>query len=500
MIRELRSYQPKPIEEIRSKLKQGLKRIILMGPPGFGKTTVASHIIGKALEKGKRCIFVVDRITLLNQASARLDEEGISHGIYQGDHWRFRPHEAVQVCSIQTLANRNDLIFDLCFIDECHSLHKKHKEMMERYDNLTFIGLTGTPWTEGLGRYFQDIVVGATPQELIDLGYLVEPEVYSGSSPDTKGINIVQGEFEKTAASKATNKPKLVADIVKTWNKIARGLSTLVFAYDIAHSKLICKNFVDAGIRADHIDCYMPAEEKSEKIEKHKSGEITVLCNVGMLDKGYDFPALSCLIDAALNRSLIRHIQRIGRLIRASKEKKGCILLDHAGNTQRIFDLHGVAFITDPLPTKLDNGIKKDKKKKEPKEKVSKKCRGTIVVDGINKFCGYDKPPGAHKCPKCGFAPEIQSNIETEDGELTIINKKSFTMDDKIRWYGELKQYSIEAGYKNGWAYHQFRNKFKIEPEGKIKEAENRTPSMQVLNYIKYQQIKYSKSKKRARK
>ncbi len=503
MSRILRPYQIDSLDRIRKQLRSGIKRVVLSACCGYGKTTVASEMIACALEKGKRSVFIVDRLQLLDQASARLDEENIPHGIIQGNHWRSRPYEMVQVASIQTLARRRIPDFNLGIIDEVHVLYKTHKKIMEQYNNVTFIGLSATPFSKGLGKYFESLVTGATINELIDLKYLVEPTVYSCGSPDTRGIKIVKGEFEEKAASKATNKPNLIADIVDTWHKLSYGFPTLVFAYNIAHSKLICKDFVNAGVRAEHIDCYLPDDVKADKIRRHKSGEITVLVNVGMLDKGYDYPDLSCIVDAALNRSLIKHIQKIGRLIRASKNKLGCNLHDHAGNTNRIFELHGVGFITDDLPTELDTGQKEDKKKKEKKEKLSKKCRGTIVIDGVDKFCGFDKPPGVHKCPKCGFAPQVQSNIETEDGELVIINKKKYTLNDRIRWYGELKQYAYDKKFINqsGWCAHQFKNKFKVWPnDQKIKDAEPIEPSRKVLNYITYQFIKYNKGKKKGKK
>ena len=37
---------------------------------------------------------------------------------------------------------------------------------------MPIIGLTATPWTKGLGKHFQRLIIGATTQELIEAGYL----------------------------------------------------------------------------------------------------------------------------------------------------------------------------------------------------------------------------------------------------------------------------------------------------------------------------------------
>ncbi len=311
MTRILRPYQIDTIDKLRAQLRKGIKRIVVSACCGYGKTTVASEIIDCALEKGKSSIFIVDRISLINQVSERLDEENIRHGIIQGNHPRSDPNALVQVASIQTLAMRRVPHFDLGIIDECHVLHKTHKTIMERYYNVTFIGLSATPFTKGLGKHFESLVTGATINELISLKYLIEPTVYAPSEPDMSGVKTVAGDYEKKGASCAVNKPHLVADIVSTWLKLAKGLPTLVFAQDIAHSKAICSDFKDSGVNAVHIDCYLKTEEKAEIIKQHKSGKITVLVNVGILDKGYDYPGLKCGVLARPTRSLILHIQQL---------------------------------------------------------------------------------------------------------------------------------------------------------------------------------------------
>ena len=106
MKNNLRQYQVDSINDLRKAILKGHKRIVLQLATGGGKTTIASEMIRKANEKGKKCLFLADRIELVEQTSRRLDYEGIEHGIIMADNPRYKPHSLNQICSPQTLARR----------------------------------------------------------------------------------------------------------------------------------------------------------------------------------------------------------------------------------------------------------------------------------------------------------------------------------------------------------------------------------------------------------
>jgi DNA repair protein RadD len=43
---------------------------------------------------------------------------------------------------------------------------------MKDCSNIPFIGLSATPWTRGLGKYYDDLIVAASPADLIRDGFL----------------------------------------------------------------------------------------------------------------------------------------------------------------------------------------------------------------------------------------------------------------------------------------------------------------------------------------
>jgi superfamily II DNA or RNA helicase len=482
MKNNLRQYQVDSINDLRKAILKGHKRIVLQLATGGGKTTIASEMIRKANEKGKKCLFLADRIELVEQTSKRLDYEGIDHGIIMGNHERYKPHSINQVCSPQTLARRATPAADLVIIDECHVAYGIHKKMMQAMPNTVFIGLSATPFTKGLGKLYSNLVVGATTTKLTDEGYLVPVKVFAPSKPDLTKLRTVAGDYDEKELFARVNKPKLVADIVDTWIKRGENRPTIGFAVNVLHSQALCEQFKDRGIRAAHIDSYMPTKLREQLVNDFKDGYIKVLFNVGILDKGFDYPEASCLIMARPTKSLMLYIQQAGRVLRPHPTKEDAIILDHAGNTQA----HG--FVTDDLPQELDDGTKR---KVEPSQKKQEE-KGTLCTS-----CAYVKKKYEYKCPCCGFTPKKKdAGIDVEKGDLLEVTRTKITMVDKQKLYSELLYVEVEKGYKRGFAAQMYRNKFGVWPKG-LNDIP-RIPSLDTMNYIKSRMIQFTNGRKRA--
>ena len=102
----LRPLQVKLMESLSAAFRAGHKNVMVCAPCGFGKTECATALLIKTKENGKRGAFVGDRIQLIQQTGERFDKYGLEFGVMQASHWRHRPSEQVQLCSIQTLIRR----------------------------------------------------------------------------------------------------------------------------------------------------------------------------------------------------------------------------------------------------------------------------------------------------------------------------------------------------------------------------------------------------------
>ena len=398
------------------------------------------------------------------------------------NHARYKPHSINQVCSPQTLARRPVPRADLVIIDECHVAYGIHRKMMEAMPNAVFIGLSATPFSKGLGKMYTNLVIGATTSKLTNEGYLVPVKVFAPSKPDLTKLRVIAGDYDEKELFARVNKPKLVADIVDTWIKRSENRPTIGFAVNVLHSQALCEQFKDRGIRAAHIDSYMPKKEREQLVKDFKDGYVKVLFNVGILDKGFDYPEASCLIMARPTKSLMVYIQQAGRVLRPHASKEDAIILDHAGNTQA----HG--FVTDDLPQELDDGTKR---KVERTEKAQEE-KGRICPS-----CSFVRKRHEYSCPCCGFVPKKKdAGIDVQEGDLLEVTRKKVTMEDKQRLYSELLFVEVDKGYKRGFAAQMYRNKCGVWPKG-LNDVPQ-TPSETTLNYIKSRMIAFRHGVKRA--
>jgi len=488
-MQELRPYQQHALDALRRGIKAGMKAQVLMLATGGGKTTVASAIKQGAVAKGNRAFFVVDSLELVDQAARRFMEDGMGVGVIQGNHPMTDYSQPVQVATIQTLRNRWDEIADalkpaVVVIDECHVLHSKHEEIIAecKARGVPVIGLSATPFRKGLGKHFDNLVVGATTADLIGGGYLCPATCYAPHVPDLKGVKTTSnGDWAEDALAEVMGDATLVGDVVDQWLKLAEGRQTIVFGTNVAHSRALCDAFLLRGIKAAHIDGYErdPAL-RTEVVNAYRRGDIQVLCNVAVLTKGFDAPETSCVVFARPTKSLMLHYQMMGRGLRIAPGKDNCIIIDHAGNCLR----NGLP--DDDLPAVLDDSKGErnlDRRERDEKEPIAKPCGS----------CGHVSTK--HACPACGFKPERRQDVEVVDGELYEVRTgKRKTMKDKplTHLYGELLGYAQMKGYAGGWAYHKCR-----EYAGKVpknsRQIPPRHPSDDTMRIIKHLNIRAAK-------
>ena len=91
----LRPYQTEIVTEVRSLLKQGKRRPLVVSPTGSGKTVMFSHIAHGAGAKGKRVWILVHRQELIEQTSRTMREFAVPHGIIAAG-WPVDPLPHVQ--------------------------------------------------------------------------------------------------------------------------------------------------------------------------------------------------------------------------------------------------------------------------------------------------------------------------------------------------------------------------------------------------------------------
>lgn len=450
---KLRPYQESLINETREQLRRH-KRVLLQAPTGAGKTAITVFMMGRAAEAGKRSVFCVHQNELLSQTSKALWQQKLEHGmIAAGKRLSGLP---AQVASVQTWVRRTDQYPepDLIIIDECHrSASASYQKILEAYPNARVIGLTATPQRtdgKGLDDTYSAIVQGPSIRQLIDAGYLSDYEIFAPPSTiDLSAVKTRMGDYDKRELEQTMDKPTITGDAVATYKKHAHGKRCVVMCVSIRHAEHVMESYRAAGVPAEMIEGSMTNKERELVLNRFRSGETLVICNVQLLIEGVDIPSIEVVQWLRPTHSLIIWCQGNGRGLRPSPGKDRLLILDQVGNWSK----HGLP--DEDREWSLE-GRKKGRKKKDEEPDVNvQQC----------KHCFHIFRPGPSVCPACGKPVEVrkQAEIQVVDGELEKIDleaeRKSRKMEQgKSRDLRDLVHLGVRRGMKNpsGWAVHVY--------------------------------------------
>jgi DNA repair protein RadD len=177
--------------------------------------------------------------------------------VIQAGHWRWRPHERVQVCSAQTLEKRGFLDqADLLVVDEAHCVRKQTAALIKNHADLKVLGLSATPFTKGSGELYTNIVNVTTTDKLVAEGHLVPVKMYAAKAIDMAGAKVVAGEWADRDIEERGL--KIIGDVVGEWiDKTTKHyggpVKTIVFSATVDHGEELCKQFNAAGFNFQQI-------------------------------------------------------------------------------------------------------------------------------------------------------------------------------------------------------------------------------------------------------
>jgi DNA repair protein RadD len=104
----LRDDQAFALDELRRAVGSGCRRVMMQAPTGFGKTVLSAAVVESAQAKGKRVLFTVPAIALVDQTVEAFWAQGVRDiGVIQANHSMTDWSKPVQIASVQTLQKRN---------------------------------------------------------------------------------------------------------------------------------------------------------------------------------------------------------------------------------------------------------------------------------------------------------------------------------------------------------------------------------------------------------
>jgi len=467
---------------------------ILYAPTGFGKTEVAMAMMLEVSKQFKKTAMILDRVVLVEQTSLRLGKYQIPHGVMQANHWRNQPHERIQICSAQTLEKRKIIPeMELLIVDECHVQRRGTLELIKNNPNLKVIGLTATPFTNGLGNTYTNVVGASPTSDLIQKGWLTPLKVYIAKEIDMTGAK--KNSFGEWAESEATDRGmKITGDIVTEWVKLTYAIfkgpaKTIIFCSGVKHGRDLEEKFNEAGYNFKSISYKEDDEYKRETIEEFSRPDTRIvgLIATDILTRGFDVSDVMIGVSARpFSKSFSSHVQQMGRIMRPHEGKEWAYWLDHSGNYLRFRKEWDELY--DEGVKELKDGAESAKKEPTEKEKKQSKCPA----------CNGLWTSKTDTCDECGHVRESKKMFESVAGELVEfggVARKAET--NATQFYAEILYYSRLQGYKDGWAAYKYKEKFGIFPSRYLSGIEPQPPSNKTLGWIKSRNIAYAKGRQR---
>lgn len=466
-IMQLRQYQEDAVNELRKQISEGNRKLVLCAPTGAGKTVIFSYIVNSAIKKGKRVMIVTDRTELLTQAGGALNSYGIKPERIEAGA---KPSMKAQcyTAMVETLSRRISKIeylnliesLDLIIFDEAHrTAFNKLFPYISR--SCTVIGATATPHREGgqaaMSEYYQDIVQVASIPELINQGFLAKPITY-GVQVDLSNVRTRAGDYDLAEMGAEYSKQRVFKGVIENYLKICPHKKSIAFSANIASSKELTSELVNAGVNARHLDSEMSPSERESILKWYKDTPNAVICNVGILTTGFDDPSIEVVILYRATKSLPLFLQMVGRGSRVTPTKSSFTILDFGNNVAK----HG--FWEDDRVWSLE---KKRKREGVAPVKTCKSCEALV-------------PASARSCHYCDFEfPRTEREQEDDEiAELKLLTKKEamdiarisdlehkaklarakvikpFWVIHQLDTISEANEFARLMGWKKGWLHH----------------------------------------------
>lgn len=419
------------------------RRVLLQAPTGAGKTALASFMAAESSSRGRQVWFICHRAELVLQTSLTFRKFGIDHSFIAAGY-PMHLNAGVLICSIDTLKNRLNVLQPpkLAIIDECHHSGAAGWARVVAWlteNGAYVVGLSATPTRldgSGLDEHFDDLIPGPQVSWLMSEGHLSTYRMFCPDIPDMKGVKNFAGDFKKSESEERMSTPKLTGNIIAHWEAHAKGMKTVGFAVNVAHSHHLTDAFNQAGHRFAHLDGGTDKRERKRIIQAYAKDEIDGIFNVGLFGEGFDLSAIAqtdttidALIDAAPTQSLSAVIQRWGRVLRPKRDGSKGVILDHAGNA---FYRHG--FPDDERSWTLQGdskGSKSSATEGPPPPVICKGCFNAI------------RRPLPQRCPHC------QKELQAEAKEIEVAEGQLREMDEAAKESLRAKMKREEAECKD---------------------------------------------------
>lgn len=465
-------YQKKSLAEIDDCLiSDPQARPCLQLPTGGGKGYIIAFFAQnvRAINPRARIMITVDNQDLILENYAKMVRlwPNAPCGMYSSGLNRRDVGDPILHVGIQSVKGRARELghYDYVLVDEAHMISHKEEGEYRAFladvevvnPTVRFIGLTATPWRLGHaghiaenGAFFTNLIVGATIDDLVSLGFLATlHSKHMAQQYDVSGVKKRGGDYIESDLQKALNTdPQNIAVVDETISRATKlgCKSWIVFCTGVEHAIAIYHLLVDRGISARVLTGKTPKSERAQMIKDFKAGRFMAFVSVEVLIKGFDHPAADLGVMLRPTKSKVMFVQMVGRLMRASPGKACGYIFDFAG----LVEEHG--------PVTLVSADYKTPGSGEAPVKPCPECHELIHISIMI-------------CPECfyGFPPPEPEPIVLHHDNIMQIDVQEM---DVVAWICSvvnsqkdgtpmvlIKYYDIEMKYLSEFLFLGHKNK-----------------------------------------
>ena len=347
---KLRPYQEECLDAIKDHYGQGINRQLIHMATGAGKTVIFAHLIAQL---NRKTLVLAHTCELLSQAKEKIEMicPSLKVGIVQAGQKGF--DRDIVISSIQsasregTLENLQRQGFSLCVYDEAHRAGAESaRHVLSKLGFLSesperlLLGCTATPFrngSKGLSAVFEKVTFSKSVKDLLVSGYLCKPiGIKIKSDLDLATIETENGDFKTESLASYMNTPQMNEIVVNAFIERAVDRKTVCFSVTVSPAQNLAEAFRSRGISSEAIHGDMSPDERSNLLERFKSGQIRVLTNCQILTEGWDCPQVDCIIVAKPTQSKGLFQQMAGRGLRLFPNKRDCLILDFGSKSHTL--------------------------------------------------------------------------------------------------------------------------------------------------------------------
>ncbi|WP_417506850.1 DUF3427 domain-containing protein [Marinomonas gallaica] len=331
-------------------------RNLVVAATGTGKTLISAFDFARFVKQKPNAtfLFVAHREEILKQARAAYRgvlRDGSFGELWVGSHTP--AHYRQLFVSIQTLNNQLEHLnltpdfYDYIVIDEVHHIKaNSYRAVLDYFQPSLLLGLTATPERHDGGDILADFggVIAAEIRlpEAINRRHL-SPFQYFGIDDDTDLRNIAwnRGRYDIGQLTNLyTHNQARFDKILQSLQEIVTDISqmkALAFCVSREHAQYMTRQLLLKGIKTDLLTSDN-SDERQQKQQAIRSGQINVLCVVDIFNEGVDIPEVDTLLFLRPTESLTIFLQQLGRGLRLAEGKECCTVLDFVGNSRPEYD------------------------------------------------------------------------------------------------------------------------------------------------------------------